>query len=143
MWDIWGGFISLTSIPDINTALMRPRRPKQYCLPLVIYIYIYIYIYINISSIVGVPTGIVKTFPFCFRAFSKMIHFNLLKNHNPGIYCRCNTLPTALSHYFYFFVCRFLPALTLFNQLCTSVDHSEEPVLSAIPVMIKEQAMLY
>ena len=24
---------------------MRPRRPKQYCLQLVIYIYIYIYIY--------------------------------------------------------------------------------------------------
>ena len=31
---IWGGFISLTSIPDISTALMRPRRPKQYCLQL-------------------------------------------------------------------------------------------------------------
>ena len=42
MWDIWGGFISLTSIPDISTALMRPRRPKQYCLQLYIYIYIYI-----------------------------------------------------------------------------------------------------
>ena len=41
MWDIWGGFISLTFIPDISTALMRPRRPKQYCLQLVIYIHIY------------------------------------------------------------------------------------------------------
>jgi len=38
------GFISLTSIPDISTALMRPRRPKQYCLQLVICIYIYIHI---------------------------------------------------------------------------------------------------
>ena len=28
--------------PSISTALMRPRRPKQYCLQLVIYIYIYI-----------------------------------------------------------------------------------------------------
>ena len=26
---------------------MRPRRPKQYCLQLVIYIHIYIYIYIE------------------------------------------------------------------------------------------------
>ena len=43
VWDIWGGFISLTSIPDISTALMRPRRPKQYCLQL------YIYIYINVE----------------------------------------------------------------------------------------------
>ena len=40
MLDIWGGFISLTSILDISTALMRPRGPKQYCLQLVIYIYI-------------------------------------------------------------------------------------------------------
>ena len=39
VWDIWGGFISLTPILDISTALMRPRRPKQYCLQLVIYIY--------------------------------------------------------------------------------------------------------
>ena len=29
--------------PSISTALMRPRRPKQYCLQLVIYIYIYIF----------------------------------------------------------------------------------------------------
>ena len=34
VWDIWGGFISLTPILDISTVLMRPRRPKQYCLQL-------------------------------------------------------------------------------------------------------------
>ena len=34
--DIW-----LHLHPSISTALMRPRRPKQYCLQLVIYIYIY------------------------------------------------------------------------------------------------------
>ena len=34
VWDIWGGFISLTSIPNISTALMRPRRPEKYCLQL-------------------------------------------------------------------------------------------------------------
>ena len=35
------GFSSFTSIPPfIGTALMRPRRPKQYCLQLYIYIYI-------------------------------------------------------------------------------------------------------
>ena len=28
---------------SISTALMRPRRPKEYCLQLYIYIYIYIY----------------------------------------------------------------------------------------------------
>ena len=28
----------------LEVALMRPRRPKQYCLQLYIYIYIYIYI---------------------------------------------------------------------------------------------------
>ena len=35
--------------PSISTALMRPRRPKQYCLQLVIYIYIYLYknVFIN------------------------------------------------------------------------------------------------
>ena len=32
VWDIWGGFISLTCTLDISTALMRPKRPKQYCL---------------------------------------------------------------------------------------------------------------
>ena len=32
---------------SISTALMRPRRPKQYCLQL----YIYIYIYMTISNI--------------------------------------------------------------------------------------------
>ena len=31
--------------PSISTALMRPRRPKQYCLQLVIYIFIYTYLY--------------------------------------------------------------------------------------------------
>ena len=61
VWDIWGGFLSLTSILDISTALMRPRRPKQYCLQLYIYIYIYIYIEnrwraeSNIYSIVKKP----------------------------------------------------------------------------------------
>ena len=32
--NFWGGFLSLTPILDISTALMRPRRPKQYCLQL-------------------------------------------------------------------------------------------------------------
>ena len=27
--------------PSISTALMRPRRPKQYCLQLVIYVHPY------------------------------------------------------------------------------------------------------
>ena len=31
--------------PSISTALMRPRRPKQYCLQLVIYVYIYFIVY--------------------------------------------------------------------------------------------------
>ena len=34
VWDTRGGFLSFTSITDISTALMRPRRPKQYCLQL-------------------------------------------------------------------------------------------------------------
>ena len=42
-----GWLYSLTSILDISTALMRPRRPKQYCLQLYIYIYIFIYIYLT------------------------------------------------------------------------------------------------
>ena len=33
---------------SISTALMRPRRPKQYCLQLVICMYVYIHIYIHI-----------------------------------------------------------------------------------------------
>ena len=48
VWDTRGGFLSFTSIADISTALMRPRRPKQYCLQLVIYIYIYMYVYMCI-----------------------------------------------------------------------------------------------
>ena len=51
VWDTRGGFLSFTSIADISTALMRPRRPKQYCLQLYIYIYIYIYIYTMIIII--------------------------------------------------------------------------------------------
>ena len=78
VWDIWGGFLSLTSILDISTALKRPRRrTKQYRLQLVIlielvmlieryhienwpYIYIYltdyIYIYIYIWPVFYVIT---------------------------------------------------------------------------------------
>ena len=37
--------------PSISTALMRPRRPKQYCLQLVIHIYIYIYISVVLTSV--------------------------------------------------------------------------------------------
>ena len=48
VWDTRGGFLSFTSIADISTALMKPRRPKQYCLQLVTYIYIYIYICIYV-----------------------------------------------------------------------------------------------
>ena len=59
VWDIWGGFLSLTSILDISTALMRPRRPKQYCLQLYIYIYIYIYIFgVGISYIIHIYTNL-------------------------------------------------------------------------------------
>ena len=42
----------------ISTALMRPRRPKQYCLQLVIYIYIYIkckiLTFINRAQYIGI-----------------------------------------------------------------------------------------
>ena len=41
--------MSLTSIPDISTALMRPRRPKQYCLQL--------YIGLDCESICDPPVG--------------------------------------------------------------------------------------
>ena len=50
VWDTRGGFLSFTSIADISTALMRPRRPKQYCLQLVIYIYIYV-IFIKLQDL--------------------------------------------------------------------------------------------
>ena len=47
VWDTRGG---LNGSPSSQTSvLMRPRRPKQYRLQLVIYIlYIYIYIYIKV-----------------------------------------------------------------------------------------------
>ena len=57
VWALWHGLDDPTYVrslgvaiwsylhPSISTALMRPRRPKQYCLQLVIYIYIHIYIY--------------------------------------------------------------------------------------------------
>ena len=50
-WALWHGLDDSTCVrslgvaiwpylhPSISTALMRPRRPKQYCLQLVIYIY--------------------------------------------------------------------------------------------------------
>ena len=52
VWALWHGLDDPTYVrslgvaiwsylhPSISTALMRPRRPKQYCLQLVIYIYI-------------------------------------------------------------------------------------------------------
>ena len=58
VWALWHGLDDPTCVrslgvaiwphlhPSISTALMRPRRPKQYCLQLVIYMCIYIYIYI-------------------------------------------------------------------------------------------------
>ena len=60
VWALWHGLGDPTCVrslgvailpylhPSISTALMRPRRPKQYCLQLVIYIYIYIYMLIVI-----------------------------------------------------------------------------------------------
>ena len=48
-WDTRGAFLSSTFLPDISTALTRPRRPKQYCLRLVIFQYR--------SSIVGYSTA--------------------------------------------------------------------------------------
>ena len=36
-WDTRGGLLSITFIPDISTTLTRPRRPKQYCLQLLVY----------------------------------------------------------------------------------------------------------
>ena len=59
---IWHGLVDPTCVrslgvviwpylrPGISTALMRPRRPKQYCVQLVIYIYIYIYIYMHMLA---------------------------------------------------------------------------------------------
>ena len=51
------GWVIAASIihPSISTALMRPRRPKQYSLQLVIYIYIYIFIlsFSNCSSAIS------------------------------------------------------------------------------------------
>ena len=59
VWALWHGLDDTTCVrslgvaikpylhPRISTALMRPRRPKQYCLQLVIYIYMYIYITIT------------------------------------------------------------------------------------------------
>ena len=56
VWALWHGLDDTTYVrslgvaiwpylhPSISTALMRPRRPKQYCLQLVIYICIYLYI---------------------------------------------------------------------------------------------------
>ena len=54
VWALWHGLDDPTYVrslevaiwsylhPSISTALMRPRRPKQYCLQLYIYTYIYI-----------------------------------------------------------------------------------------------------
>ena len=46
--------LRLTFILAISTALMRPRRPKQYCLQLVIYTFIYIYVYLYISIYISI-----------------------------------------------------------------------------------------
>ena len=55
VWDTRGGFLSFTSIADISTALMRPRRPKQYCLQLYIYLFIYIILH-KLGCFVGIST---------------------------------------------------------------------------------------
>ena len=44
VWDRLGRLLAANLNSSISTALMRPRRPKQYCLQLVIYIYICTYI---------------------------------------------------------------------------------------------------
>ena len=71
--------------PSISTALMRPRRPKQYCLQLVIYIYIYIYIciyiyiyisiYIYIYLYIHIHIYIQESFVWQSRASSVSDHF--------------------------------------------------------------------
>ena len=71
VWALWHGLDDPTYVrslgvaiwsylhPSISTALMRPRRPKQYCLQLVIYIYIYI-TYRAISVVFNVWSTVLK-----------------------------------------------------------------------------------
>ena len=73
VWALWHGLDDPTCVrslgvaiwphlyPSISIALMRPRRPKQYCLQLVIYMYIYIYIYIYLYMYIYVDVAI---FPY-------------------------------------------------------------------------------
>ena len=76
VWALWHGLDDPTCVrslgvailpylhSSISTALMRPRRPKQYCLQLVIYIYIYIYIYALYPNIsMHIPHTVLYTFP--------------------------------------------------------------------------------
>ena len=58
---------------SISTALMRPRRPKKYCLQLVIYIYIYIYKYINIYIYCRDESIVSLVFPY-LNIYVYMLH---------------------------------------------------------------------
>ena len=56
---------------------MRPRRPKQYCLQLVLYIYIYIYIYINNIFFTFVKGYSIRAESSYFKTFSGFLaHLN-------------------------------------------------------------------
>ena len=73
-WDHLGWLYSLTSILAISTALMRPRRPKQYCLQ------------VNPSSVLVLsPIRDVKRIIAFFCSFKKEAC------ENPGLY-RIRTL---------------------------------------------------
>ena len=54
--------------PSISTALMRPRRPKQYCLQLVIFIFIYSLTQLVVSALANLKLKI-----FCVDARNKVL----------------------------------------------------------------------
>ena len=91
MWDIWGSFLSLTPILDISTALMRPRRPKQYCLQLTI----------NYVSFLGQHRSHVPV-------FSGMVHWYFPQQHRQ---CRCFRYTAKIIVYRHWFICPVQPVV--------------------------------
>ena len=117
--------------PSISTALMRPRRPKQYCLQLVIYIYmyIYIYIYIYIHQIIYDLVALSSHFISSNFLFSKRKSFGHFDGYGLVGHFQSVSFSSKFSHpfspLFYFH-------LVIFCQLCKAISIFLKEILCTI-----------
>ena len=113
VWDIRGGFLSFTPIPDISNALMRPRRPMNCCLQLVTYIHTYIYFFIALTFNIHLTMAEVRSkrrlFPliFIFKIFPNILDIDCFSHTLDHVGAKFNTtiLTKFINHWFLLFAC--------------------------------------